>query len=308
MPDSSGVLRFGLNRATTFTKDVSAGGTIYLAGDEARHGTLILTGSLPNNTTVVLPVSAADVGLDWVVTHSATENGHTLKIAAPNQTGFRLTSGTSERVGYNGTDIIGGGTDAPSLNDLSGYVRTIPADDQVGITIIQAVGQAANPLEIKNSGLSLTFFVDPSGSLSCAGFVSSLPIQVPTAQPGTNFGGTGDLTAMVSIGCGTDSTPGLAISAHSPTQNGDLTTWQTDLGVILLKVAAAGHLTFRDGVNLIAGTSTGTKIGATGGAAGEKWGFFGATPVVQQLMATGTGKTVDQVITALQTLGLFRQS
>lgn len=37
-------------------------------------------------------------------------------------------------------------------------------------------------------------------------------------------------------------------------------------------------------------------------------GFFGVTPIARPTVATGTGKTVDDVITALQALGLFKQS
>jgi hypothetical protein len=61
---------------------------------------------------------------------------------------------------------------------------------------------------------------------------------------------------------------------------------------------------YADSVNLIFGTSTGTKIG-TGTT--QKMGFWNATPVVQQTLSTGTGATVDQVITLLQTLGLCKQ-
>lgn len=51
-------------------------------------------------------------------------------------------------------------------------------------------------------------------------------------------------------------------------------------------------------------TTTGLSIGL----ASDKLGFYGTTPEVQQVLATGTGKTVDQVITALQGIGLFKQS
>jgi len=40
----------------------------------------------------------------------------------------------------------------------------------------------------------------------------------------------------------------------------------------------------------------------------DKIGFHGVTPVARQLLATGAGATVDNVITALQNLGLLRQS
>ncbi len=41
---------------------------------------------------------------------------------------------------------------------------------------------------------------------------------------------------------------------------------------------------------------------------GTNVGFYGVAPTARQLLATGAGATVDQVITALQTLGLLRQS
>lgn len=41
---------------------------------------------------------------------------------------------------------------------------------------------------------------------------------------------------------------------------------------------------------------------------GAVLGFYGVNPVFRQVLATGTGKTVDNVITALQNLGLVSQS
>jgi hypothetical protein len=67
----------------------------------------------------------------------------------------------------------------------------------------------------------------------------------------------------------------------------------------------AGGITFANSYNLVLGTSTGTKLG-TGTT--QKLGFWNATPVVQQVLATGAGRTVDDVITLLQTLGLCKQS
>lgn len=43
-------------------------------------------------------------------------------------------------------------------------------------------------------------------------------------------------------------------------------------------------------------------------AATSTLGFYGVTPVARPVLATGTGKTVDNVITALQTLGLVSQT
>ena len=57
--------------------------------------------------------------------------------------------------------------------------------------------------------------------------------------------------------------------------------------------------------NLVTDTSTGTQIAT---ATGQKLGFWGHAPAVQQVLATGAGKAVDDVITFLQAIGLCKQS
>jgi len=66
-----------------------------------------------------------------------------------------------------------------------------------------------------------------------------------------------------------------------------------------------GTLVLGDAVNLEVNTTTGSKIG-TGST--QKLGFWGVTPVVQQVLATGASHTVEDVITFLQTIGLCKQS
>jgi len=60
-----------------------------------------------------------------------------------------------------------------------------------------------------------------------------------------------------------------------------------------------------EGDNIIFGTSTGGRVGLN---SSNKLSFWGVTPIVQQVLATGGGATVDNVITALQNMGLVRQS
>lgn len=79
-------------------------------------------------------------------------------------------------------------------------------------------------------------------------------------------------------------------------------------GTIRSIYVGGGDVELADAVNLRVGSTTGTKIGVTGGASGAKLGFWGATPVVQPVLATGASKTVDDLITFLQTIGLARQS
>lgn len=74
---------------------------------------------------------------------------------------------------------------------------------------------------------------------------------------------------------------------------------------VRLTFGAAGSMTITDANNVAVGTTTGTKIGT---ATGQKLGFWNATPVVQQVLATGAGATVDNVISLLQTLGLCKQA
>lgn len=52
-------------------------------------------------------------------------------------------------------------------------------------------------------------------------------------------------------------------------------------------------------------TTAGLKVAS---ATDKKLGFWGAAPVAQQVLATGAGATVDNVITALQGIGLFKQA
>lgn len=70
-------------------------------------------------------------------------------------------------------------------------------------------------------------------------------------------------------------------------------------------VTVNAKLSFGSGKDLQFDTTSGSKIGTTDT---QKIGFWNATPVVQQVLATGTGKTVDNVITLLQTLGLCKQA
>lgn len=51
--------------------------------------------------------------------------------------------------------------------------------------------------------------------------------------------------------------------------------------------------------------TAGLKIGT---ATSQKLGFYNTTPVAQQVLPTGAGKTTDDIITFLQTTGLCRQS
>jgi len=62
------------------------------------------------------------------------------------------------------------------------------------------------------------------------------------------------------------------------------------------------NLQIFDGRNIQCGKTTGTKIGTEGGASGQKLGFFGTTPAVQQ---TGVAVSAAGIHAALVNLGLI---
>ena len=70
-----------------------------------------------------------------------------------------------------------------------------------------------------------------------------------------------------------------------------------------------GRLEIRTGITVTDGkdiqffTGTGTKIGTS---TNQKIGFWNKTTIVQAVLATGS--TTDQLITAMQNIGLIRQS
>ncbi len=78
-----------------------------------------------------------------------------------------------------------------------------------------------------------------------------------------------------------------------------------DAGADASFVMSAGTSTFAEGANFAVGTATGTKIGT---ATTQKLGFWNATPVVQQVLATGAAHTSDDIITFLQLIGLCKQA
>jgi hypothetical protein len=88
-----------------------------------------------------------------------------------------------------------------------------------------------------------------------------------------------------------------------------------------LRISSNRAITVSDGGNVVLGTTTGTKIGT---ATSQKIGFYNATPVVQpttgvaeaafvensggtavNVDSTFGGYTIQQVVQALQTLGLL---
>ena len=85
----------------------------------------------------------------------------------------------------------------------------------------------------------------------------------------------------------------------------DNAIFEVDTNGDLTIIPSGSNFIIPDAKNIALNTTTGSKLGT---ATGQKLGFWGITPVVQQVLATGGGATVDNVISLLQTLGICKQA
>jgi hypothetical protein len=125
--------------------------------------------------------------------------------------------------------------------------------------------------------------------------VASQVWQALFAGPNTNSGHT---VAVVSDGVGRAAL--FMSQGYSQGVSGSSFVFETDGTTSLIRAFING--TSADGP---------LKIGASAltlGLTDQAVGFYGVAPTARQLLATGAGRVVDDVITFLQTLGLARQS
>lgn len=184
-----------------------------------------------------------------------------------------------------------------------------------------------------------SFFVTSGGLVSCGGnnptalldlaasttSRTSLRIRSGTAPTTPNAGDIWDDGGLVAYNIdattnavvnslklrrGSSGTPaagfGLGIAARLESS----TTEDQDAGRIQFSWNTATHASrASDVVHTVFYTSTEQEfLRGRGDTGGVKLGFYGVTPVARQVLATGAGATVDDVITALQNLGLVKQS
>jgi hypothetical protein len=177
---------------------------------------------------------------------------------------------------------------------------TITSTDAAIVPLIVRAATAsptANWFEIQNS----------AGTQTLVSFGGSSPFfNVGINAYGFFYGG--QISTLVRMGATADTTTAIPICAKGIAgQTADLFQARASTDAVLFAIAAAGHPTLGEGINIIAGTTTGTKIGT---ATSQKLGFFNATPVIQQtLAAAATDAATTQTLanslrTALINLGL----
>jgi len=124
-------------------------------------------------------------------------------------------------------------------------------------------------------------------------------IQAASGITGTDRTG-GNLT--INSGKGTGAGAVSSLSFGTPTVLASGTTAQSITARLTINSTT---LTFAEALDEVFGTTTGTKHGTS---TSQKQAWWGSTPVVQSVFATGASHTVDELITVLQTYGLVRQS
>lgn len=93
-------------------------------------------------------------------------------------------------------------------------------------------------------------------------------------------------------------------------QAGTLGSWRWQDMLFLDCASTTAYMGPLLGNEMILGGEGGAavKFDSGGGSYATRLAFYNATPIERAVLATGTGKTVDNVITALQNLGLVKQS
>ncbi len=209
-----------------------------------------------------------------------------------------------------GAQFVTLATDATLTNErvLTGTSnQIIITDNGAGSTVVLSTPQNINTTSSPTfAGLTIAPAIATNiTGLSFSGAAGSATgiIGIDTSGVG-NAGLTATNLTHIHIGDAAGATTtqiGLDIGALA-------TGGTTNIGLRIAAPTNGPGIQLLDAADVKFGTTTGTKIGTVGGASGQKLAFYGSTPIVQPLLATGAAHTVDDVITALQNLGLVRQT
>lgn len=152
-----------------------------------------------------------------------------------------------------------------------------------------------------NTSGTVSFSIYPGdGTSNIQHFINGKGNSYVVAQAG-NFGvgiGSG-LNAKLQVRATTEQ-----LRVEYDASNYYSTTVGSTGGVTFNAVGAGSQFTFSDKV-LLSGE---VEIDGDLNHDGTNVGFYGVTPIARAVLATGAGATVDNVITALQNLGLVKQS
>lgn len=161
-----------------------------------------------------------------------------------------------------------------------------------------------------SQGTTATNYRTTNGGSNVGALLYALTSTSSSGSLGFAFDTTNSFSFTAGNGTRQIARAGIAITNLTNTagsEAGDIAFYtQTGGSAMAVRVTiSSATITFIDAYDIVLGSTTGTKIGT---ATGQKIGFYGVTPVAQQVLATGALKVVDDVITFLQTIGLCKQS
>lgn len=270
----------------------------------------VVTGSCnvgigPTLPTVQLEISAFDTATVRLTSTDTTLSPEQIIGKVSFWANDASSNGTGEKA-YISAVCIGASGNAGALvfaisnSNATTSTEAMRIDNAGRVLIALGLGSSITPASLLDvaaiaGGIFTLRRVDTS--INANDMVGKIQFHAADTSTITNFI-VADIEAQATNTVSTDINPGRLIFRTTPT-----TVAATP--VESFRITEAQDLQIADGKNFILNNTTGTKFGT---ATGQKMAWWNATPVVQQVLATGAGATVDNVISLLQTLGLCRQS
>lgn len=136
------------------SKSAASGGTITLTTSEAGNRIIELTGALPNNTSIVLPLK---LGAIWTI-YNGTSGDFTLTIKGATGTGVVVQQGRRMDVYCDGTNIMPCVSDPSVIGAIpNGRLAKATADANVTLTKAEAAYRSLEFTGAMTTGRTVTF-------------------------------------------------------------------------------------------------------------------------------------------------------
>ena len=250
-------------------------------------GGFLSTITAENVATTGTPFASALTGTELQVINCLQIDGDGVPIVGStvNTHVYQSPSGT---VIVNGAIQIANTFGVQMADVTTGTQRVVLTKDNGNVVRLQQTA-AANLLLIPGSGQQIRF-------ANAAQTVNAMTFW--------------DTTNNFTIGDNTDANYRLNVSRSGSAGTLQAYDATASTGVTKVNIREGAGQSTTPALNVFAnnGTTVRLQAGPDGVKLDGNIGFYGTTPIARQLLATGTGATVDNVITALQALGLLRQS
>ena len=310
----------------------------YLLATGARTGATSQAQAFTNG--VVLPNSSnvqskTTGGVAYTMIGSYSDDN--LYIGSPAQIGDTIfRSGAGEVVRLTSGKCVGIGVAAPEgplhivANDATTFVQATDAAQYSGMSMRNHLGNLAASFQYGNSSAGAFancmflgtrianadfILVSGSGTNERVRLKSDGLFGIGTSSPGSllhcllTSAATNAVPTVLTIGHDTSGTAAAGFGAGMLFNLESSTTAAQNAARIQALWYEATHATRKADLVLTAyDTSEREGLRIRGAGSEPSIGFYGVAPIARAILATGAGASVDDVITALQNLGLVKQS